>query len=135
MRSAFTNDRQVRQMADVHRLGDIERPEVDEHLAPMRHGRGAQARIGGDEVGALAERSIGQHEIQEAGAGDVERLQPCVVGQAGGDPGRHVARIGLDLLGHSQGAVALEIGEVGPAYDQPRRPKPDERLLVVKGAS
>src|SRR5690606_1245206 len=53
-------------------------------------------------------------QIDEAGAGDLDRGQARITFKPGGDAGGQVARVGAHRLGGGQGAVGLEVGQVGP---------------------
>ncbi len=97
----------------MHRLGDIGAAVVDQHPAGMGHALGAQPGVGGDRLGALGERLVGELEVDEAGAGDLHRRQPGVAGQPLRHRGRDLARVLAHALGRGEGAVGLEVGEVG----------------------
>ena len=62
-------------VADVHRLGDVGRAEVDDDRAWVRGARDAEALIGEERGDALRDRVGAQGEIDEAGAGDLRRVQ------------------------------------------------------------
>ncbi len=109
---AFTDHRGA-QMADVHRLGDVGPAEIDDDLAFGGNERGAQAWVGGDRIGARAERRIGQDEVEETRTGDIDRFQPRVTAQMAGDTGGDITRIGLGLFGDGKRAIALKISQVG----------------------
>ncbi|MNS48254.1 hypothetical protein D3C72_808170 [compost metagenome] len=102
------------QVADVHRLGHIGAGVVDDDLARRRVQRGAgQGFVGGHLGGALGQGGVGELQVDEAGTGDLDRRQTRVGAQAFGDAGGQLARIGLQRLGGGQGAVGLEVGQVG----------------------
>ncbi|MNE09448.1 hypothetical protein D3C80_1021220 [compost metagenome] len=102
------------QVADVHRLGHVGTGVVDDDLARRRVQRGAgQGFVSGHLGGALGQGGVGELEVDEAGAGDFDRGQARVVAEALGHLGGQLARIGLQRLGGGQGAVGLEVGQVG----------------------
>ncbi len=98
----------------MHRLGDIRPAVIDQD--PTRRGDrlGAQPRIGGDLASPLRQGRIAEPEVDEARPGDLHASQARIARQARDDLGGHVARIAPGALGGGQGAVALEVGEVGP---------------------
>ena len=110
---ALADDRRA-QVADVHRLGDIGAAVVDDDLARLGHGRSAGHRAGGHFGRAFGQRPVRHADIDEARPGDLDRGDLGAVLQMGCDLGRQIARIGPGLFGGGQGAVGLEIGEVGP---------------------
>ena len=101
-------------MAHMHGLGDIGAAIV--HQDPPRrldHGR-AQAGIVHQLIGP-GRQGVGAHShIDEAQAGDLHRGQPRILGQLGHHAGGDLAGVAARLLGRRQGAIALEVGQVGP---------------------
>jgi hypothetical protein len=65
------------QVAHMHGLGDIGAAVVHEDTAGPGDHLGAQARVGGDLVGAIREGGVGDDEVDEAGTGD---FHPKLIG-------------------------------------------------------
>ena len=69
-------------------------------------------------------RRVGDPEIDEAGAGDLDRGEAGVASQPRRDPGGQFARVLLQRLGGGEGAVRLKVGEVGAVGGgDPRQPR------------
>ncbi len=110
---AFADDGRA-QVADVHFLGDVRSAEVNQHLAPGGNHRSTEANIGCQFVGARAQGRFRQDKIEEAGTRNIRAFQARIVGKMRYDAACHLARIGLGLLGHGHGAIALKIGQIRP---------------------
>jgi hypothetical protein len=105
------------QMADMHGLGDVSAAVVHHHHLALLGGN-AETLVVGDRVGVLAERSIGQRQVDEARAGQRDVAQ---LGQ-GLELRHHLlgdgARILLGGFGRGERAVALELAKVGTIGDR-----------------
>ena len=110
---ALADDRAA-QVADMHRLGHVRSGEVDHHLAGGVDHRGTGVGVvRGDFGGAGRQGAVGQLQIDEAGARDLDRRQARIVRQPFSDTGRQFAWIGLQRLGSGQRPVGLEVRQVG----------------------
>ena len=102
---ALADDRTA-QVADMHRLGHVRAGEVDHHLARcVDHRSPGVGAIRGDLVGADRQGAVSQLQIDEAGAGDLDRSQTRIVRQSFSDTGCQLAWIGLQRLGGGQRPV------------------------------
>ena len=100
-------------VADVHRLGDVRRTEVNDGGAPLRGRLKEQmfaARRGFERLG---EHGNLEPKIQEARTGDFHRLAPLVHVEPGDHVGGELARIHFARLGERHERVALVIAEFG----------------------
>ena len=84
---------------DMHRAGGVGRDVLDIDLRPTAPGSPAIGGIGLDQrlehavpIGGL------QSEVDEAGAGDLRRIDILVARQRGGDAGGKLARLGAERL-------------------------------------
>ena len=100
-------------VADVHRLGDVGRAEVDEDGLRLLRGGDAEARVGG-EGGELAFEGAGEEaEIDEAGPGDFGRGAEVGHVEVLDDLGGELARVGALLLGEDHGGIGLVVAKAG----------------------
>ncbi len=101
------------QVAHMHRLGHIGPAIVDQDPALGLDLGGAQAFVLGDFAHALGQDRIGHAHIDEAEARQLDGGEYRVLAQLGDHCGADLARIAANALSGSQGAVALEVGQIG----------------------
>ena len=109
----FADDRGPK-VADVHLLGDVGPAVIDQHPSWRGQGLGAGAGIGGQGVGPRRQGRGADREIDEAGAGDLDRLYVRVARQGGGHGGGDLPGVPPGGLGGHQGPVALKVSKVRP---------------------
>ena len=126
----------------MHGLGHIGSAVVDEDPAGRRHGVGAQPVIGGDLARADRKGGVREPKVDESRPGDFDGRELRRAFEGAGDRGGDLARVPADALGRGQGAVALEVRQVGPvrrggAGQFDRQAKGSERPgeALVDGAS
>ena len=100
-------------MADMHRLRDIGRAEINEDFLGLGSGGDAEAGVGGEGGNGGGDEGILQAEVNEPSAGnlggggeagDIELLE---------DVGGELARVGFFLLGQNHRGVRLIVAEAG----------------------
>ena len=106
-------DQRAAQVADVHLLGHVGRRVVDDHGLGAGDQLHAQPLVGGQRRHLLRHETVGQRQVDEAGAADLDLCADVVEGGRRHDLLGHLARRPADHLGQWQGAVGLEVGPVG----------------------
>jgi hypothetical protein len=101
------------EVADVHRLRHVRPAEVDDHGAGVRPGDRARAFGGARGLQRGGEVRIAKRQVDEAGAGDRDRLERPAGAHVPGDRLGDLARVPLRLLRGDERADALELAEVG----------------------
>ena len=100
-------------MADMHRLGDVGRAEIDDDALRVSGFRCTATGVAGEVAQSVRDPLRLETEVEEAGAGNL-RLFANVAGfEVVGDPGGQFARVGFGLLGQHHGGVGLVVAEAG----------------------
>mgnify|MGYP005638006519 CR=1 FL=1 len=100
-------------MADVHRLGDIGRAEINDYRA-FRGGGGDERRVASEGGLQHGIHRIGpQSEIQKTRPRDFHRLAPFSHIELRHHVSSELARVHLPLLGKPHQCVTLEIAVLG----------------------
>ncbi len=98
----------------MHGLGHVGAAVIDDHPAGFVHQRRSGARVGRDLVDAVGQGRVGNPQVDEPEARDLDRGQVGIVLQRLDHLHSDVARRPPRDLGGGHGAVALEVREVGP---------------------
>ena len=97
----------------MHGLGHVGTAIVDEDASRRCDTPGAQPGVGGDLVGAGGQGGVGKAQVDEAGTGNLHGGELRSGAQDLDDRRSDLAGIATHTLGRRQGAVTLEIGQVG----------------------
>ena len=99
------------QVPDVHLLGDVGRGVVDRDVL-RRLERDTDALVGLDVLQQPGDPGVGEGEVDEAGAADLDGVAHAVEVEGVDDLGRDLARRHTDLLGQGERGVDLHVGEL-----------------------
>jgi len=109
-------------MADVHRLGDVGRAEVDDDAARMRGPLEEEVFAAMRGQQGLANGCRSQVKIEKAGAGNLHALAPFGDVEFGQDVGSELPGVELAQFGERDQGIGLIIAEfgIGAGADQDR---------------
>ncbi len=99
------------QVPDVHLLGDVGRGVVDGDVL-RRLERDASALVGLDLLQQPGDPGVGEGEVDEPRAADLDGVAHTVEVERGDDLGRDLAWRHTDLLGQRERGVDLHVGEL-----------------------
>ena len=105
------------EVPDVHSLGDVRPRIVHYHLERVLDRGHAQPLIPRYGVHAAGEGTVGNGQVDEAGAGDRHRREPVVALDLRHHLPGYVARVTSGAPSGSQRSVALELAQIGTVRD------------------